>query len=346
MSARSRPPGRPVRAERPLLLVGAALALATIAAAVAAPEAVLTGWRAAAVAAAALPLGALMLLAAMRLVPGAWSEAMRPAVEGATLLTPAALIAFLPVLVGLWRIDPWANAAPAGVRGVLLSPAVAVAVALAEFALAIVLAARIRMRRRSAATAALGLVALAPLTHLAAIQWLMSLAPDHASASIGLQFILRALIVAWCALLILRLGIGRAPRATGVLGGVLLALLVAWAYLAFMAYLVDWSSNLPENAAWYAARANWSGAALAFMLLHALPALALFAAPLRRSPRHLRRLAAIVLLGQLTELAWIALPGTGAAGILAYTAGLGALTCLTAAALPLALRRRIRARTP
>lgn len=335
-----------MRAEPVLLAAGSALCLAALCTVLIAPAAALTGWLAAAVAAAALPTGALAFLLLMRLVPGSWGEAMRLSAEAAVLLTPATLLLFLPVLLGVRWIYPWAAAPPPGFRGALLAPVPFIVLALARFALVLVIGRRMRARRRTTATAAIGLLLLGFLTLPVSSQWLMSLAPDFTSGAFGLQFLARELVIAWSALLLLRLSVGRTPPQPGVLGGVLLALLVGWGYLAFMTFLVGWSSNLPEQVGWFAGRSGgWDAAEIAFSLLAALPAALLASDGIRRSPRRLRPLAVLTLIGQLVELGWTALPGTGAWGLVGYVAALAGIACLAAVALPRALRRRISERT-
>lgn len=331
-----------MRAKPVLLAAGTALCLAALAMVLIAPTAALTGWLAAAVAATALPSGALAFVLLMRLVPGSWGEAMRLSAETAVLLAPSTLLLFVPVLIGLWWIYPWAATPAPGFRGAMLAPIPFILLALTRFALGIEVGRRMRARRRTTATAAIGLLLLGFLTLPVSTQWLMSLAPDFTSGAFGLQFLARELVIAWSALLLLRLAIGRTPPQPGVLGGVLLALLVGWGYLAFMTFLVGWSSNLPEQVGWFAARSGvWDAAEIAFALLAAIPVALLASDGIRRSARWLRPLAALALLGQLVELGWTALPGTGPWGLAAYLAALAGIVCLAVAALPHALHRRI-----
>jgi hypothetical protein len=90
-----------------MALIGALICCAVLIGSLWSPRAVLTGWLGGAVAFGAIPSGALLLMMMMRLVPGAWGDELRLSVEAATLLTPVAGAAMLPVLIGMAAIYPW-----------------------------------------------------------------------------------------------------------------------------------------------------------------------------------------------------------------------------------------------
>ncbi len=335
--------------ERRLALGGAVLAIAALALAVAWPREALTGWLCAAFALAAIPAGALLFQMMMRLIPGAWGEELRLTCEAGALLAPLGAIAFLPVILGAGVIYPWASrppisafqnawmdVVPFGLRTILW------------FAFLTVVARWMRARRSTTAVAAAGLVAFPVFGSLVGIDWLMTLSHDLASSGFGLQMLILMAVLAFAALLLLRLSIGRPPAHAGVLGALLLTLLLLWAYLQFLPFFIIWSSNLPSNVRWFDSRSTlgWDAAEWAFGLLGGVPLLLLLFAGFRKDPRRLRWLAASVLLGKLVEIAWFGLPQAGALSVLAYVLALAGLGALAAAALPLALRHRISARFP
>lgn len=337
-----------MRAERLLLVLGLAACLAALALALLDPHAALTGWMGACVSFAAIPAGALCLQAMMKLIPGAWGESLLLATEAGTLLALPAAIAFVPVLLGIWRIYPWASQSPLNAfQALWLAPAQFVVRALLWFALLAGSGALLRRRLWTRKVAAITLVIFPLLGTFVAVDWLMSLTPRFASSGFGLQILILSVALAYAVLLLLRLRIARSPKRTGVLGALLLTLLLLWAYIQFLTFFISWSPGLPEGAAWFGMRAGgWDGAEAAFAALGGMPLLMLLLPRFRKSARWLVRLAGAAIAGKLIEFAWFALPGTGAAGILAYMMALLGFTAFTVAGLRIAIRRRIAARRP
>ena len=130
------------------------------------------------------------------------------------------------------------------------------------------------------------------------------------------------------------------PRHPGVLGGLLLTLLLLWAYFQFMPFLIIWSGNLPDGVGWYLARRStgWVAAIVAASVLGGVPLFALFAPQVRTSRRWLGVCAVAVLAGKAIEFAWLALPGRGPLAVLAWLLTLAGLGCLALAALLRAAR--------
>ena len=341
-------------ARRPLprlgvpLIAGAVLTLAGLLTAVVLPGA-MAGWLGAAVLFSAVPFGALYLEMMMRLIPGAWGEELRLSTEAATLLTPWAALVFLPVLIGMGAIYPWLQPVElTGLQQVMLSPAFFVLLTVVRFAALWWLGARMRRRRAPGPTAGGGLVLLPVLALLAAFVWLMSLDPKFASSAFGLQFLEREFMVAFCALLLLRLSIGRPPRRPGVLGGLLFTLLLLWAYIEFLPYFISYSSNLPDAAKWYIERGTdgWGALLWTWGVLSGVPLFALLFAKLRNYSVALRAFAAAILLGKACEMAWVTLPQFGTPAVIAFWLSSAGLALVGLALLPGALRRRIRSRMP
>ncbi|MBO9602760.1 MAG: hypothetical protein J7496_09665 [Novosphingobium sp.] len=330
------------------LVGGGVLAAAALVACVLVPGA-LAGWLAAVTAVCALPAGALVLSLMMRLIPGVWGEELRLSTEAMTLLTPWAALAFVPVVAGLGAIYPWMRDAKlSALQQLTLTPLCFAAVSAVRFAALWALGRRMRARRRTRATAAAGLVALPLLAGLAAFEWLLSLDPGFASSAFGLQFLERELTIAFAALLLLRLSLGRPPARPSVLGGLMLTLLLLWAYFEFLPFFINWSSDEPDGAAWYLARARggWGVLLWIWAALSGVPLLALLFAKARNSVAALRWIAGTVIVGKLCELAWVTLPGFGIPAIAVDVAATGGLALVCAALLPSLLYRRIERRMP
>ncbi|WP_150293933.1 hypothetical protein [Sphingobium estronivorans] len=340
---------RTLRRERIMVLAGTLVCGGVLLASLWSPRAVLTGWLGGAVAFGAVPSGALLLMMMMRLIPGLWGDDLRLSAEAATLLTPLAAAAMLPVLVGMGAIYPWVgDRSLSPFQLIWLSPLPFALRTLLRFAAQWWLGHCMRARLRQTRTAGAGVMLMPMLTSLVAVDWLMSLDAGFTSSAFGLEFIQREVTIGFCALLLLRLNLGRAPVRPSVLGGLLLTLLLLSAYFLFLPFFVIWSSNLAPNVEWYARRwdLEWEAVAWAFGLLGGIPLLALLFARIRSSLAWLKLLSVAVLFSTLLQLAWVVLPLRGATAALAFCATLTGLGLFGVALLPAALRQRIDARLP
>ena len=83
----------------------------------------LAAWLAAAVAASAVPVGALLVLMFTYLTRGTWTNEMHVPLTAAALTIPVAGLLFLPVLAGLPWLYPWVDAPPEqAFKAVYLAP--------------------------------------------------------------------------------------------------------------------------------------------------------------------------------------------------------------------------------
>ena len=325
--------------ERWLGAVGALGAVAALLLALVDPRAALTGWLGAAAFVAGLAEGALILLLMLALIAGRWREDLRGPARLLGALWPLAALAFVPVLAGMATIYPWFGAPPhSAFAGVWLNPLFFAARTIGWFVLGWFVAAR-ALGEVSEGFAAGMLIALVLATNFVASDWLMTLDPEFASSGFGLQVIFFDVCGALAAMILLRLA-GGPPRHTGVLGGLLLTLLLLWAYIQFMPFLIIWSGNLPGSVGWYLARrgTGWVAAIVIASLLGGAPLFALFAPQVRESRRWLGLCAAAVLVGKAIEFCWLALPGRGPLALLAWLLALAGLGCLTLASLLRAAR--------
>jgi hypothetical protein len=322
------------RNERWLAAVGTIGVIAALLLGLAGPRDALTGWLAAAAFIAGLPAGALMLLLMMHLIAGKWADDLGGPARLLGALWPLAALAFVPVLIGMAAIYPWFGApAHSAFAGVWLNPVFFVARTVGWFALGWFFAGRAAGSVSEGFAAAM-LIALVLDANFVGSDWLMTLDPKFASSGFGLQVISFGMTSALAAMILLRLAAG-GPRHAGVLGGLLLTLLLLWAYFQFMPFLIIWSGNLPDGVGWYLARRSpgWVGAIVAASVLGGAPLFALFAPQVRTSPRRLSLCAAAVLAGKAIEFAWLALPGRGAPAVLAWLLALAGLGCLAVVAL-------------
>ncbi|PEQ13650.1 hypothetical protein B2G71_04805 [Novosphingobium sp. PC22D] len=330
----------PVRERRVAALGGVSLAAALVCVLIS-PREALTGWLGAAVLFQALPMTALALLATMRLVPGEWEVDLRPVCEFAGRLWPLAALAFVPVLAGMGTIYDWSSEPAASDFQDAWLGYVPFALRTVLWFVGLGLIARGQIGRRAgegASSAALVFLVLGG--SLVAVDWLMSLDAHFHSSGFGLQVLAIEAGAAFMALLIVRMAMPGPIARPGILGGLLLTLMVVWAYFQFLPYLVIWSGNLPEGAAWYAQRGGdgWSLVLWVVIALSLAVLGALFFAQVRTRLRPLRLAAAIALAGKGLEFAWFALPGRGGLAVLAYALTLAGLAALGAAGLGILCR--------
>ena len=286
----------------------------------------LRGWLAAWSFWIGLPLGALMLLMAHDLTGGRWGAAAGAPLAAAAATLPLAAILFIPVLLGVSRLYPWARPEEAAhlANHFYLNVPFFVARTVVYFVLWCLLA-WLAARRRppekvgGATAAAPSLIVLALTATFAAFDWTMSLQPDWSSSIYGMLVIGGDLIGALSAATFAAIVTRRAttPGERTDLGSLLIAGILVWAYFAFMQFVIIWEENLPKEIAWYLPRfaGGWTGVAIAVALSQGLlPFLALIWWPVKRSRFGLAAVCCLLLTAHLLECWWLVLPGSGDGG--------------------------------
>lgn len=311
-------------------------------------KAALAGWLTGFAFWSGLPIGALGLLMMMRLIPGRWREELSHPAENMLVLLPLAILAALPILIGLATLYPWVDEANSGYRAIYLSPAVFVLRTILFFACLVALALLLIVRPGwSAPVSSAGLVVYVLFTTTIAVDWLMSLDPSFHSSGFGLYVLSDQMTIALAVMIVLRLSSGASSEQPGLLGGLFLCALLLWAYFAFMQYVIIWSNNLPPSVEWYHRRGEgfWSAAEYAIAVLHLGPTFLLFFSPIRNGVRWLVALSFVVLVGKAIEIAWLVMPAApahatvGAVAALASMLGLGLLTIVAFRVAPALLSR-------
>lgn len=314
------------------LLAGLALLGAVLLASLVAGRPVLAGWLAAFIVFSALPLGALFLALLMRLISGRWRQALGASTTLFLALMPWALAAALPVVLGAFRLYPWAQGVEGAFKSIYLTPTFFALRSLLILALACLVALSLA-RRQARPVLVIAALILFPLLHgLLATDWLMSLDPAFASSGFGLYVLSLQVLISLCGLAIMSVAVLRVAREThAVMAALLLTAGLLWAYFGFMQYLVLWSGNLPPDAAWYNRRgAGFWHLSVTLLTIPQLLAIGLLLLPsARRSGRGIVASAVLFLMGKVVEVAWLVLPAldanqiSAAASYLACLAGLG-----------------------
>ena len=164
-----------------------------------------------------------------------------------------------------------------------------------------------------------GLVAYGLMMTFAAVDWVMSLEPHWFSTIYGVIFMVgqAAMGLAFATAATLLVAGWRGPpieiarQTRRDLGSLMLAFVMLWAYIALSQLLIVWSGNLPEEIPWYLTRMHggWGAIGLALVVFHFfVPFGLLLIARVKREPRLLVGLAALILVMQAVDLIWIAAP--------------------------------------
>ena len=271
-------------------------------------------------------LGSVGLLMIHALTGGDWGLALRPALLAASRRLPLMAVLLLPVLLGVAWLFPWADAQAATDPDLLrqrwwLNLPFFLARAVIVFVLWLWLAHGMRRRLGTLAArgfAAGGLILYALSVSVAAIDWVVSLVPRWHSTTFGILLGTAQLLTA--AGLAVAMSVAGRERTAGVwtarrlndLGSILMVLVLAWGYLAFMDYLTVWIADLPSETVWYLPRVKtgwrWLGAFLVVFHL-ALPFAVLLSRQAKQRAGWLAGVAGWLFVAQIGYAAWLVLPG-------------------------------------
>ncbi|HEY4032106.1 MAG TPA: hypothetical protein VGM25_17295 [Caulobacteraceae bacterium] len=299
-------------AERRVHFAAAAvLALGLVAVVVLGHPAAWRAWLGAACLAIAVPAGAVGWCLAMRLCVGEWTGPVAEASAAIAGRMPYAAVLFVPILLRPSALYPWVGAPPAGAfRAVYLSVAFFDARAIAWLVALSLAGLHIAAGRPvSKAAACLGLIAFFLFGMLNTTDWLGSLDLTFNSSGFGLY----VACLQFASALALAILAGE-PEETHRAGALLLALMLMWAYFAFMVYFIPWSGNLRGALHYYRARQvgiwPWLMTAIGCCRMPIL--FALFFRTVRHGRTWMQALAGLVLVGSVMEFAWMAMPDSHA----------------------------------
>jgi len=279
-------------------------------------------------------LGSFALALLHHVTRGAWGLMVRRVLEASARTLPFLALLFLPLLLGLGHLYPWArpHEGPAHFQEAWLNVPFFVARTLVYFAAWIALAARVHrlsvrqdephdrsllLRLRQASAPGLALYCLTAT--FASIDWLLSLRTGWGSTIYGVYFVGGHAVSALAFTVLVAAFLARRGPMASLLqpghfhdyGKLLHAFVLLWAYFGFSQFLIVWSGNLPEEAGWYADRAGggWRRVSLALVLFHfALPFALLLSRKLKRDPRRLAGVAALLLVMRWVDLFWLVAP--------------------------------------
>jgi hypothetical protein len=266
----------------------------------------------------AVPIGALAVLLTTYLVRAGWTHDLHKPLSSAAMTIPVVAALFVPILVGMAYVYPWA-AEPLHLpafKAAYLSRWFFVVRAIVYFSLWTLLAfwaARANgndpaMKR----AASVGLIVWALVSSWAGIDWLESLEPDFHSSIYGLLVISFQLLAGFSfAVTALLLVSHTRQMSNAAYAGTFLSVILLWAYLHAMQYIIIWAGNIPDETIWYLERLQhgWGFALWALFILQFIaPFFALLSESVRSSTAALFWLAIGTLALRYLEAVILVLP--------------------------------------
>jgi hypothetical protein len=285
-----------------------------------------------------IALGCMALAMVHHLSGGSWGLVIRRVLEASMGTIPLLAVLFLPIVLGIPKLYPWANADVVAHDAVLRhkSPYLNLpffiarvifyfcgwyvfAYFLKKWSLEQDRTGGARMSRRMHALSAPGLLFYGLSVTFAAVDWIMSLNADWFSTIFGILVMggqalsAMAFVIAVTVILAQREPLKNAVSSTNLhdLGKFLFAFVMLWAYFSFSQFLIIWSGNLPEEIPWYLTRlrGGWQWIGLMLVVLHfALPFGLLLSRDLKRNGRSLIRVAIMLLVIRWVDVFWLIAP--------------------------------------
>jgi hypothetical protein len=316
------------------LFVGLVGAVASIAGAFLAPESFYSAYLIGFMFWLGLSLGCMAILMLHHLVGGAWSIVIRRILESGMMTLPLMFVLFIPILLHLPRLYPWAqpdklasDAKLADIahsylnfNGILLRYILyfVIWIGMAYFLNrwsteqdSIAGQSTLRFRAMSS----IGLVIYSLTISFAVIDWVMSLQARWISTIYGLIFVAGEALSAFCFCVVIETILGKRKPMSEYLtdtevhdhGKLILAFVMVWTYFNFSQWLIIWAGNLPEEIPWFVRRMNhgWGEVGLFLVVFQfAVPFALLLSRQLKRKADTLVRLASWILLMRIVDIFW------------------------------------------
>ena len=286
-----------------------------------------------------ISLGSLALLCLHLIVSARWGITIRRVAEAASASLWALAILFIPIIIGLPYLYPWARPAEVAASAQLkyqtwyLNATFFIIRAVIYFAVWLLLAWQVNRRIAAASNTpqgdmtvhtglqglgAGGLILYGFTTFFAAVDWTMSLQPGWVSTAFGVVIALAQVMTGMAfALLMLNrfpgLSLGRkwsydtTPVPYQDLGALTLTMVMAYAYVAFFQVLIQWAGNIPAEVSFFVVRLNGGWAWLAYFVAFfqfLLPFCLLLTIRIRHNLSFLAGIGGLLLVTNLVNIFW------------------------------------------
>jgi hypothetical protein len=293
-------------------------------------------------------IGGLGVLLLNHVVGGTWGVTTRRLLGAAVRTLPLLVVLFIPLLIGIRELYPWAqpdtvrhNAYLLHKQGYLNLPFFVVR-ALIYFAIWFFWGFRLykmadlqdetgdaslrdRMRRFSAP----GLLIFTLSASFAYIDWILSADAQYYSTVYGAMILIGDVLQTFALIIIVlvlaagkeRFGGRVNPKLLHDLGNLMFAFTIFWTYLSASQLIITWPANLPQEIEWYLVRIRGGWKALAVIIgfsMFAIPFLALLSQARKRDPIRLMRVAVWILCARAVDIFWIVAPTYRTNGLAIY----------------------------
>ena len=281
--------------------------------------------------------GGLAVLLINNVTGGKWGVTIRRLLEAKMRTLPVVFVLFLPILLGLPYLYPWANDTihinkVVAHKAPYLNPAFFTIRVFIYFAIWILIGRRVqkmtdqqdetgdptlvvRLRQFSAPT----LLAFVVTGTLAFIDWVLSTDPEFYSTVFGALILIGDVLQTFALSIIVLILISRedrfgdriGPKILHDLGNLMFAFTIFWAYLSASQLIIIWPADLPQEIGYYLLRTRGFWRYLSWALglsMFAIPFLALLSQNRKRDPKRLIRVAVWILLARLLDVFWVVEP--------------------------------------
>jgi len=281
--------------------------------------------------------GGLAVLLLNNVVGGKWGVTIRRLLEAKVRTLPVVFVLFLPILLGLPYLYPWANdtihlnKVVAHKAPYLNTPFFVIRLFI-YFALWIVIGMRVqkmtdrqdetgdptlvvRLRQFSAPS----LLAFVLTATLAFIDWILSTDPEFYSTVFGALILIGDVLQTFALSIIVLILISREDRfgdrigskILHDLGNLMFAFTIFWAYLSASQLIIIWPADLPQEIGYYLLRTRGFWKVITWgigLSMFAIPFLALLSQQRKRNPKRLIRIAMWVLFARALDVFWVVEP--------------------------------------
>lgn len=260
-----------------------------------------------------VPIGCITVLMMMQLISGWWRWELGDAIEAGSRTMPLAALLFLPVLIGVQQIFPWAapSAIETGFKAVYFNIWFFIGRSVVYLAIWIVLSLTVRwVDRPRRAICAVGLILYGVIGTLSGVDWTMSVEPEFYSTIFGLIIIARQFLEAFAIAVAVKMLVVCSPKYSTA-SGLLISGILFWGYTHCMQFIVIWTGDLPKEIAWYVARSSGSWRIILWLIALGggiVPFFLLLLPTWRRIRKRLGGLALVVFGVMLLEAFWLTLP--------------------------------------
>jgi hypothetical protein len=293
-------------------------------------------------------IGGLGVLLLNNVVGGRWGVTARQLLIAAMRTLPLSLLLFLPLIIGMSEIYPWAR--PELVKNSAFLQHKQGYLNLPFFLLRLVLyfgvwlfwglrvnrmadrqdaTGDVTLKERMRAFSAPGLLIFVVTASFAYIDWILSTDVQFYSTIYGAMILIGDVLQTFALTILVLIFASGEDRFNGRinsqvlhdLGNLMFAFTIFWAYLSASQLIIVWPANLPQEIGWYLVRVRggWKVLAVAVaMVMFVVPFLALLSQTRKRDPKRLVRVAIWILLARVVETFWIVEPTFRTKGFALY----------------------------